>query len=72
MEAHKVVFVAFMITEEDVLAMHGAVILPPTLCFLDSLTFGVIIVCEWYVVFSQIIEYCFFSCHIINIHLINI
>lgn len=63
MEANEVVLVALVVAEEDVFAMHGAVVFPPALGFFDGLALGVIVhfVCD--LVLVQIMEHCFLSCH---------
>ena len=43
MEADEVVPVALVVAHEDVLAMHTAVIVPPTLRLLDGLALGVVV-----------------------------
>ena len=48
MEADEIVLVALVIAEEEILAMHGTVIVPPTLGFLYGLTFGMGVVGEGY------------------------
>ena len=45
-EAHKIMPVALVITEEEVLAVYAAVVLPPLLCLLDGLPLGMVIACE--------------------------
>jgi hypothetical protein len=40
-KADQIMFVAFMISEKQVLAMHTAVIFPPTLGFFNRLAFRV-------------------------------
>ena len=62
-EAYEVVAVAFVVAEEKILAVHAAVIFPPTPGLFYGLPFGVVVVSERYVVFTQIIQYCFFPCH---------
>ena len=46
MEADEIVLVAFVIAEEEILAMHGTVIVPPTLGFLYGLALGMGVVGE--------------------------
>ena len=63
MEANKIVLITFVITHEDILAMHAAIIFPPTLRLLDGLAFGMVVAGEWDMVFSEITEYFFLSFH---------
>ena len=43
METDEVVLVAFVVAEEDVLAVDASVVLPPAFGFLNGLAFGVVI-----------------------------
>ena len=56
-EADEIVLVTFVVAHEDVLAMHAAVIVPPTFGFLDGLTFGVVVGGEGYVVLCEIAKH---------------
>lgn len=60
-KADEVVLVAFVITHEDILTMHAAVIVPPTFCLLDGFAFGMIVGGERNVVFSEIAQDFFLS-----------
>jgi hypothetical protein len=62
-EAHQIVAVAFMVSEEEILAMDRAVLLPPAFGFFYGFTFGMIVICKRNVMFSEIVENSFFSCH---------
>jgi hypothetical protein len=62
-KAHKVMLVALVVAEKQVLAVHGAVVLPPSLRFLYGFAFRVIVILKRDFVFPQIIQDCFFSCH---------
>ena len=62
-EAYEIVAVALVVAEEEVLAVHAAVVFPPSSRLLDGLSLGVVVVGERDVVFSEICEYGFFSCH---------
>lgn len=55
-EADEVVLVAFVVAHEDVFAMDGTIIVPPTFRLLDGLALGVIVGRERNVVFVQIAE----------------
>ena len=50
-KADEVVLRTLVVAHEDVLAMHTAVVLPPTLGLLDGLALGVVVAGERYVVF---------------------
>ena len=63
MEAYKVMLVAFVVAQEDVLAMYASVILPPSLCFLYGLALWMVVTSEWNVMLVEIVQYDFFSCH---------
>ena len=74
--ANQVMLVALVVAEEEVLAMHRAVVLPPATCLLDGLSLGVIVVRKGDIVFSKIIQNGFFSCHnaiqiFAKIHILN-
>ena len=45
-EAHEIMPVALVITEEEVLAVYASVVLPPLLCLLYGLPLGMVIACE--------------------------
>ena len=66
MEADEIVFVPFMVAQEDVLAMHRAVVAPPSFRLFDGLPFRVVVALEAYVVGAQIGEHRFFSCHVVD------
>ena len=66
-ERYEVVLVALVVAHEDVLAVHRAVVAPPSLSLLYGLSFRMIVTCEWYAVFSQKTEYCLFSCHTLSV-----
>ena len=53
-EAHEIMPVALMVAEEQVLAVHAAVILPPHLSLLDGLSLGVVVASERNVVFLNL------------------
>ena len=61
MEAHEVMLVALVVAEEDVLAMHRAIIFPPLLGLLDGLAFRMVIHFVVNVMLAEIGEYFFFS-----------
>ena len=50
-EAYEIMAVAFVVAEEEVLAVNAAIVLPPTVRVLDGLAFGVVVAGEWDVVF---------------------
>jgi len=56
MEADEVVLVALVVAHEDVLAVHGAVVLPPAFGLLDGLALGVLVAGEWDMVCLQVAE----------------
>ena len=62
-EAYEIVLCTFVVAHEDILAMHAAIIFPPTLRLLDGLAFGMVVAGEWDMVFSEITEYFFLSFH---------
>ena len=43
MVADEIMLVSLMVAHEDILAMYTTIILPPTLCLLYGLSFGMII-----------------------------
>ena len=53
-KADEVVLRALVVAHEDVLAMHTAVVLPPTLGLLDGLAFGVVVAGEGYLMLSEV------------------
>ena len=61
MEAYKVMPVPFVISEKEIFAVHGAVIVPPLFCFLYSLTFWVMVASIGNVVIVEIIKNYVFS-----------
>ena len=63
MVTYQIVLITLVITQEDILAMHTPIVLPPSLSLLNGLTLGVIIVGERYIMLTQVRQYCFFSCH---------
>ena len=71
-EAYEIVAVALVVAEEEVLAVHAAVVFPPSSRLLDGLSLGVVVVGERDVVFSEICEYGFFSCHVFSAKVICI
>ena len=71
-EAYEIVTVALVVAEEEVLAVHAAVVFPPLFRLLDGLSLGVVVVGERDVVFSEICEYGFFSCHVFSAKVICI
>ena len=56
-EAHEIMPVALMVAEEEVLAVHTAVIPPPHLGLLDGLSLGVVIASERNPMFLKIGEH---------------
>lgn len=50
-EAYKIMAVAFVVAEEEVLAVNAAIVLLPSFRFLDGFAFGVVVAGEWDVVF---------------------
>jgi hypothetical protein len=40
--------VTLVVAQEDVLAMHTAIILPPSLSLLNCLTLGMVVTFKWY------------------------
>ena len=62
-ETHEIMPVSLVVAEEEILAVHAAVILPPLFSLFDGLSFGVVVVGEWYVMFSELVQYCFFAWH---------
>ena len=67
METHQIVLVALVVAEEEVLAMHASVIVPPPLGFLDGLSFGVVVALEGNLMSPQIVQDCFLSRHDCNV-----
>ena len=63
MEAYEVMAVTLMIAHEDILAMHASIIFPPSFGFFDGLSLWVIVTSERDVMFTQVCQYGFFSCH---------
>jgi hypothetical protein len=53
MEADEIVLVAFMVSHEDVLAVNGTVLTPPTFRLFDCLALRMLVTREWYVVFPK-------------------
>ena len=66
METDEIVLVAFVVTHEDVFAMHRTVVPPPTFCLFDGLAFRVIVAGEGNVVLLEVIEHYVlsFCCHV--------
>ena len=60
-EANQVVAVAFVVAHEDVLAVDGAVVAPPSLGFLDGLALGMSVAVERDVVLAQEGKHLFLS-----------
>ena len=56
-KTYQIMLVTFVITHEDILAMHTAVVMPPTLGFLNRFTLRMIIGGERYVKVCQIGQY---------------
>lgn len=46
-EADEIMLIPFVVAQEDVFAVHTAVILPPSLGFFDGFPFGMCIAREW-------------------------
>ena len=63
-EAYKIMLVALVVAEKQILAVHAAIIFPPLLSLLNGLALRMIVVGEWYVVLAQVAEHRFFSCHV--------
>lgn len=53
-KADEVVLRTLVVAHEDVLAMHTAVVLPPTLGLLDGLAFGVVVAGERYLMLGEV------------------
>ena len=49
-KADEVVLRPFVVAHEDVLAMYTAIVLPPTFCLLDGLTFRMVITGKRYLI----------------------
>jgi hypothetical protein len=64
MEAYQIMLVTLMVTQENVLTVYTAVILPPPLGFLYGLPLRMIIVNKSYMMLSQESKNLFFSFHI--------
>ena len=60
-EAHEIMPVALMVAEEQVLAVHASVVLPPWLGLLDGLSLGMVVASERDVVLLQIVDHLFLS-----------
>ena len=60
-EADEVVLVALVVAHEDVLAMHGAVVAPPSLCLFYGLALGMLIAGKRDVVFLKVPKHLFLS-----------
>ena len=56
-EAHEIMPVALMVAEEQVLAVHNAVVLPPLLDLLDGFALGVVIASDRNPMFLKIGEH---------------
>ena len=63
-ETHQIMPVTLVVAQENVLAMHAAVVLPPPLGLLDGLALGVVVARVWYVMRSQVIQHLFLSFHV--------
>ena len=61
MEADEVVLIAFVVAHEDVLAVYGTIVAPPTLRFLDGFALWMLVASERYVVLFEIREHLFLS-----------
>ena len=46
-EADEIMLIPFVVAQEDVFAVHTAIILPPSLGFFDGFAFGMCIAREW-------------------------
>ena len=62
-KADEVVLRTLVVAHEDILAMHAAIVLPPTLGLLDGLALRVVIAGVRDVVLSEVCEYLFLSFH---------
>ena len=60
-EAHEIMPVALMVAEEQVLAVHASVVLPPLLGLLDGLSLGMVVASERDVVLLQIVDHLLLS-----------
>jgi hypothetical protein len=47
-KAYQIMLIAFVITHEDILAMHTAIIFPPTLSLLNGFTLRMVVALKWY------------------------
>ena len=61
-EAYEIMAVAFVVAEEEVLAVNAAIVLPPSFRFLDGFAFGVVVAGEWDVVFLKVVKNLYLSC----------
>ena len=53
-KADEVMLRALVVTHEDILAMHAAILSPPAFGFFDSLAFGVVVALKGYLMRCQI------------------
>ena len=60
-EAHEIMPVALMVAEEQVLAVHASVVLPPLLGLLNGLSLGMVVASERDVVPLQIVDHLLLS-----------
>ena len=61
MEAHEVMLIALVVTEENVLAMHRAIVFPPLFGLLNGLAFWMVIHFVVNVMLAEVGEYFFLS-----------
>jgi len=64
METDQIMLVPLVVAEEQVLAMHRPIVLPPLFRLSNGLAFGVMVDGERYVVSVQEIENSFFAGHV--------
>lgn len=60
-EAYEIMAVALVVAEEEVLAVHAAIVFPPAFCLLYGFAFGMVVAAEWNVVFFKVVENLFLS-----------
>lgn len=60
-EAYEIMAVALVVAEEEVLAVHAAIVFPPAFCLLYGFAFGMVVAAEWNVVFLKVVENLFLS-----------
>ena len=60
-ETDQIMTGALVVAEEEVLAVHAAIVFPPAFCLLYGFAFGMVVAAEWNVVFFKVVENLFLS-----------